>query len=131
MRRPNPSWLALAACALVVVAQAASAGPLRTAATAKGLFVGAAVNMTPFRGEPIYSETLRREYNLLVAENTTTSVAVTYQFSLAAGQTLGPSTSLVFAAQTSGSGSVHPTAGDTYTVTYTTGGQSFTRSGSF
>ena len=35
------------------------------------------------------------------------------------------------AAQMSGTGTVHPTSGDTYTVTYTTGGQSFTVSGTF
>jgi hypothetical protein len=28
-------------------------------------------------------------------------------------------------------GTTHPTAGDTFTVTYTTGGQSFTQSGHF
>src|ERR1041384_5158072 len=60
--------LTRAVCALAI-APAAIAAPLRTSATAKGLFVGAAVNMTPFRNEPIYNETLRREYNLLVAEN--------------------------------------------------------------
>jgi hypothetical protein len=158
MCKPNRCWLALAVC-VIVVAQAASAGPLRTSATTKGLFVGAAVNMTPFRNEPIYSETLRRESittvvgryrgkiqstggvafsgqystvgGAITQSHTTTSTAVTYQFSLTAGQTLGPSTSRVFAAQTSGSGAVHPTAGDTYTVTYTAGGQSFTRSGGF
>jgi len=60
--------LALAVCALAI-AHPAVAAPLRTSATAKGLLLGVAVDMTPFRNEPIYSETLRREYNLLVAEN--------------------------------------------------------------
>jgi hypothetical protein len=36
-----------------------------------------------------------------------------------------------FAVQTSGNGSLHPTSGDTYTVAYTSGGQSFTTSGTF
>ncbi|HEY6176737.1 MAG TPA: endo-1,4-beta-xylanase [Kofleriaceae bacterium] len=67
----------------------------------------------------------------ITQSNTTTSTAVTYQFSLTAGQTLGPSTNRIFAAQTSGTGTVHPTAGDTYTVTFTTGGQSVTKSGGF
>jgi endo-1,4-beta-xylanase len=67
----------------------------------------------------------------ITQSHATTTTAVTYQFTSTAGQTLGPSNNLVFAAQTSGSGTVHPTAGDTYTLTYTTGGQSFTRSGSF
>jgi endo-1,4-beta-xylanase len=67
----------------------------------------------------------------IVQSHSSTAAAVTYQFTLAAGQTLGPASDRVFAAQTSGSGAVHPTSGDTYTVTYTTGGQSFTQSGSF
>src|SRR5215475_8236470 len=68
MWKPIARTLALAVCALAI-ARPAIAAPLRTSATAKGLFVGAAVNMTPFRNEPIYNDTLRREYNLLVAEN--------------------------------------------------------------
>lgn len=63
--------------------------------------------------------------------NASTATAVTYQFSLASGQTLGAGSGRVFAAQSSGSGTVHPTAGDTYTVTYTTGGRAFTQSGHF
>ena len=64
--------------------------------------------------------------------NTSTTSTITYQFNLASGQTLGANTSgYTFAAQTSGSGTAHPTAGDTFTVTYTTGGQSFTQTGHF
>jgi len=63
--------------------------------------------------------------------NSSTAAAVTYQFTLASGQTLGAGTNRSFVAQTSGSGTVHPTTGDTYTVTYTAGGQSFTQSGTF
>jgi hypothetical protein len=44
---------------------------------------------------------------------------------------LAASTNRTFAAQMSGTGTVHPTSGDTYSVTYTTGGQSFTVSGTF
>lgn len=67
----------------------------------------------------------------ITQSNASTSAAVTYQFTLAAGQTLGPATNRLFAAQSSGSGTVHPTSGDTYQVTYTTGGRSFTQSGTF
>jgi endo-1,4-beta-xylanase len=67
----------------------------------------------------------------ITQSNTTTSTAITYQFTLAAGQTLGPATGRVFAAQAGGTGTVHPTSGDTYTVTYTAGGQSFVQSGHF
>ena len=63
--------------------------------------------------------------------SSSTTAAITYQFTLAAGQTLGPGTSRTFAAQTSATGTAHPTSGDTYTVTYTTGGQTVTQSGTF
>jgi hypothetical protein len=62
---------------------------------------------------------------------TTTASTITYQFTLAAGQTLGAGTGRLFAAQANGSGTAHPTAGDTFTITYTTGGQTFTQSGHF
>ncbi len=63
--------------------------------------------------------------------NSSTTAAITYQFTLGAGQTLGTGSNWTFAAQASGTGTVHPTAGDTYTVTYTTGGASFTQTGHF
>jgi len=67
----------------------------------------------------------------ILQTNSSTATTVTYQFTLAAGQTLGTGTNWTFATQASGSGTVHPTAGDTYTVTYTTGGASFTQTGHF
>jgi hypothetical protein len=45
---------------------------------------------------------------------------VTYTFTLASGQRLGAGT-FTFAAQSSGSGTAHPTAGDTFTVTSSAG----------
>jgi hypothetical protein len=63
--------------------------------------------------------------------NSSTSAAVTYTWTLAPGQTLGTGTNRLFAAQTSGTGTVHPTAGDTWTVTYTSGGATFTQTGNF
>jgi predicted carbohydrate-binding protein with CBM5 and CBM33 domain len=63
--------------------------------------------------------------------NTSTTSTITYQFTLAAGQTLSPATMRTFAVQTQGTGTAHPTSGDTYTVTYTTGGVSRTQSGTF
>jgi endoglucanase len=63
--------------------------------------------------------------------NSSTTAAITYQFTLAAGQTLPASTGRTFAIQTSGNGSLHPTAGDTYVVNYTSGGQNFSASGHF
>jgi fibronectin type III domain protein len=67
----------------------------------------------------------------ILQSNTVTAATITYQFNLAAGQTLGMGTNRTFAAQTSGAGTIHPTSGDTYTVTYTTGGVSFTQTGHF
>lgn len=63
--------------------------------------------------------------------NSSTTGAVTYTFTLGTGQTLAPGTNRAFAAQSGGTGTAHPTTGDTYTVTYTSGGQNFTQSGTF
>ncbi len=67
----------------------------------------------------------------ILQSNTVSAATITYQFTLAAGQTLGPGSNRLFAAQMTGSGTAHPTSGDTYTVTYTTGGVSFTQTGHF
>ncbi len=67
----------------------------------------------------------------ILHSNTITATTITYQFTLASGQTLGQGTNRIFAAQTNGNGTVHPTSGDTYTVTYTTGGVTFTQTGTF
>jgi endo-1,4-beta-xylanase len=67
----------------------------------------------------------------VLQSNTSTSSAVTYQFSLAGGQTLGQGSGYTFAAQASGSGTVHPTSGDTFSVTFGTGGASTTLAGHF
>jgi hypothetical protein len=63
--------------------------------------------------------------------NSSTASAITYQFTLASGQSLSPATNRQFVAQASGTGTAHPTSGDTYTVTYTTGGVQHTQSGTF
>jgi endo-1,4-beta-xylanase len=67
----------------------------------------------------------------ILQSNTVAATTITYQFTLVAGQTLSPGTNYIFAAQTTGTGTTHPTTGDTYTVTYTTGGASFTQTGHF
>ena len=43
--------------------------PLRASADQRGFFIGAAVAVSPFRNEQVYQETLRREFNIMVAEN--------------------------------------------------------------
>ena len=67
---------------------------------------------------------------IAMSHNSTAS-AITYQYSLGSGQTLAAGTGWLFDAQASGNGTVHPVTGDTYTVTYTTGGSTFTQTGQF
>ena len=42
---------------------------LRAQADQRGFFIGAAVAISPLRNEPIYRETLKNEFNIIVAEN--------------------------------------------------------------
>jgi endoglucanase len=63
--------------------------------------------------------------------NSSTSAAITYTFTLAAGQTLSPATGRLFAMQMSGNGTAHPTSGDTYLVSYNAGSGTQTVSGTF
>jgi hypothetical protein len=67
----------------------------------------------------------------ILQSNSSAATTITYQFNLAAGQTLGPGANRLFVAQMGGAGTVHPTSGDTFTVTYTTGGVTFTQTGTF
>ena len=63
--------------------------------------------------------------------NASTTAAVTYTWTLNAGQQLGAAAMRTFAAQMGGSGTAHPTTGDTWTVNYTTGGTARTQTGTF
>lgn len=78
---------------------------------------------------------LNGQYNTvggqIVQSTTVTTPTITYQFTLGPGQTLSPGNGRLFAAQTSGTGTVHPTAGDTFTVTFTSGGVTVTQTGTF
>jgi hypothetical protein len=75
------------------------------------------------------------QYNTLGSQvqqnSSSTAAAITYQFVLAPGQSLSPGSNRSFAVQMSGNGTAHPASGDTYTVTYTANGQSFTQTGTF
>jgi chitin-binding protein len=62
--------------------------------------------------------------------NSSTATAVTYTWTLGAG-TLNAATMRTFAAQLGGTGTAHPLTGDTWTVSYTTGGVARTQSGGF
>ena len=63
--------------------------------------------------------------------NTSTAAAITYTFTLASGQTMTAGAGRIFAAQSGGTGTAHPTAGDTFTVTATGGGVTTTLTGHF
>jgi hypothetical protein len=67
----------------------------------------------------------------ITQSNSCTSTVCTYVYTLNSGQTLTPGNGRAFAAQMSGNGTVHPTAGDTFTVTGTAGGSSFSLQGNF
>jgi len=67
----------------------------------------------------------------ITQSHSSTATTITYQFNLAAGQSLSVGNGFLFDAQMSGTGTTHPTTGDTFTLTYTTGGQTFTQSGHF
>ena len=75
------------------------------------------------------------EYNNVGSQitqaNSSTKSAITYTFTLASGKTVGAGTNWVFAGQANGTGKVHPTTGDTYTVTYTMGGKAYSQTGHF
>jgi hypothetical protein len=60
--------------------------------------------------------------------HSSTATTITYQFSAAS---LSAGTNWLFDAQISGSGTIHPTTGDTFSVTYTTNGQIVTQTGHF
>jgi chitin-binding protein len=67
----------------------------------------------------------------IAQSNASTTSAVTYTWTLVAGQQLGAATMRTFAAQMGGNGTAHPTTGDTWTVNYTTGGVARTQTGGF
>ena len=76
------------------------------------------------------------QYNTLggsaIAQSVSTaSTQVVYTFTLVAGQSLTAGTGRTFAAQMSPGGTAHPTTGDSWSVTATSGGSSTTTSGTF
>ncbi len=63
-----------------------------------------------------------------IAQTHAGSASIAYGFTLAGGQTISPG-SYTFAAQMQGNGTAHPASGDSWSVTYTTGGATYTQSG--
>jgi hypothetical protein len=79
--------------------------------------------------------TFSGQYNTVGGQITmghsSTASIITYTYNLTPGQTISPGTNYLFDAQMGGTGTAHPTTGDSYTITYTTGGTLFTKSGTF
>jgi hypothetical protein len=65
-----------------------------------------------------------------IAENAASGAKLTFDFTLQGGQIIRPGTYL-FAAQMCGDGRLHPATGDRWTITYTVGGTTFSKSGTF
>src|SRR5262245_23622883 len=59
------SLLFLSFLSLPIISRA-QGQPLRNLADGRSFSIGAAVNMNPFRNEPQYVDTLRREFNMIV-----------------------------------------------------------------
>jgi endo-1,4-beta-xylanase len=60
---------ALAALMVLVMFSQASGATLRDLADQNGIYIGACVDPTPLRNETDYGDTLKREFNMVVAEN--------------------------------------------------------------
>lgn len=75
------------------------------------------------------------QYNTLggvvTQSSSATSGQLTYIWTLASGQTLPAGIGRVFATQVGGTGTANPTTGDSWSVTYTSGGITTTSSGTF
>jgi endoglucanase len=68
---------------------------------------------------------------IIAQTSSATSTQLTYTFTLGSGQTIPAGTGRTFAAQVGGTGVAHATGGDSWTVTYTSGGATTTNSGTF
>ena len=72
--RGIPAAVIVFGCATILLLNAiVSRGQLRAGADRRGISIGAAVNIAPFRNEPIYTQTLSREFNMLVGEKRSSS----------------------------------------------------------
>jgi endo-1,4-beta-xylanase len=76
MRRNKPyvrsiilAIVAVATLAVALPVASAQSVPLRVQAEQRGFYVGAAVAMQPFHKDSTYQDTLKREFNMIVAEN--------------------------------------------------------------
>lgn len=81
---------------------------------------------------PASNVSYNSSYNTVGSAIVSTHVSgsnIVYTFTLASGQTISPG-NYTFAAQMNGNGTTHNAASDTWTVTYTSSGKTYTQSGS-
>ncbi len=102
--------------------------------------IGATTSLTALRITVTVSKTsgagYAGQYNsfpggALTMGHTDTGQAVVYTYTLVAGQTIPPGSGYIAGSQYSGTGTAHPTGGDTYAVTATAGGVTTTTTGHF
>jgi hypothetical protein len=80
---------------------------------------------------PATNFTFSGQYNTIgsaITDSHANGASIVYTFTLGAGQVINPG-SYTFAAQMDGNGTTHAVAGDTWSVTFTSGGKSFSQSG--
>jgi len=75
--------------------------------------------------------TYNNQYNNIGSQIANSHSGLVYTFTLTAGQTLGAGTNKQFHATTSGNGTIHVSTADTWSITYATGGTTYTNSGHF
>ena len=80
-------------------------------------------------GGPTYSGQYST-FGSITSAHATSGSTIVYTYTLPAGQTMNAGTTYTFGSQFGGNGSAHTYTGDTYSVAYTTGGKSYTSTGS-
>jgi uncharacterized repeat protein (TIGR03803 family) len=100
---------------------------LSTSAPITALTLTITVQVTPGL---VFSGQFQNVGPQITESHVTTAGTIAYTFTLKAGSTIPPNTD-TFAAQMGTSGVQHDVHGDTFTLTYTSGGQTFNQSGSY
>jgi uncharacterized repeat protein (TIGR03803 family) len=100
---------------------------LSTPASITALTLTITVQITPGL---TFSGMFQNVFGAITQTHVTGPTTITYTFVLQPGNTIPPGT-FTFAAQMGTTGVVHNVHGDTFTLNYTSGGQSFSQSGAF
>lgn len=95
-----------------------------------GTITALTVTITAAAGNVTFNGMYNTIGSQIVGSHATSGSNLVYSFTLASGQTFGAG-NFTFAAQMSGNGTAHPATGDSWSVTYTQGGTSYTQSGKF